>query len=91
VPAEDRTHLQRSPVIHVTRFVMYTLDFCVHVLAPAGEYLTEGLTARCGQVLPIDVFQHDQPPPGSPCESCRLMCLESFIAGGSSRTSGPAD
>jgi hypothetical protein len=69
---------------------MSTRDLCVHVLAPAGEHSTDGLTVRCGQVLPTDVIQHGQPPPGPPCESCRLMFLQSFIAGGSSsRNNGP--
>jgi hypothetical protein len=47
----------------------------------------DGLMARCGHALPTDVIEHDQPPPGSPCEPCRLMFLEDFTA---SRThSGP--
>jgi hypothetical protein len=50
----------------------------------------DGLTARCGQVLPTDVTVYDQPPPGSPCEPCRLMFLQDFTAGGSSRSSGAA-
>ena len=89
--AEDSSHPQRSPVIHLTRFVVSTRDFCVHVLAPVGEHSMDGLTARCGQVLANDVIQHDQPTPGSPCESCRLMFLESFIAGGNSCNRGLTD
>jgi hypothetical protein len=49
----------------------------------------DGLMARCGQVLPTDVIEHDQPSSGSPCEPCRLMFLEDFIAGGTARSSGP--
>jgi hypothetical protein len=52
---------------------------------------TDGLTARCGEVLRTDVIEHDQPPPGPLCESCRLMFLEDFTAGGSSRNSGAAN
>jgi hypothetical protein len=47
--------------------------------------------ARCGQVLPTDVIEHDQPPPGPPCEPCRLMFLEDFTADGTARNSGAAN
>ncbi|MGH3780006.1 MAG: hypothetical protein ACRDRO_05060 [Pseudonocardiaceae bacterium] len=69
---------------------MSTRDWCVHVLAPAGEYSTDELTACCGQVFSTEVI-HDQPPPGTVCEPCRLMFLDSFTAGSSSRTSVPSD
>jgi hypothetical protein len=51
----------------------------------------DGLMARCGHALPADVIEHDQPPPGSPCEPCRLMFLEDFTAGGIARNSGPTN
>jgi hypothetical protein len=82
-------HLQRFPVIRLTRFARSTRDSCVHVVAPAGEHSMDGLMARCGHALPTDVIEHDQPPPGSPCEPCRLMFLEDFTAGGTARNSGP--
>jgi hypothetical protein len=37
VQAEDSNPLA-IPVIDLTRFAMSTRDFCVHVLAPAGEH-----------------------------------------------------
>jgi len=91
VRAGEGAHLQRSPVIGLTRFARSTRDRCVHVLMPVGADSTGGHTARCGQVLPAEVIVYDQPPPGRPCESCRLMFLEDFTADGSSRTSGAAD
>jgi hypothetical protein len=51
----------------------------------------DGLTARCGQVLPTDVIEHDQPQPGSPCEPCRLMFLQDFTIGAAARNSGPTN
>ena len=78
-------------MIGLTRFARSTRDGCVHVVAPAGEHSTDGLTARCGQVLPTEVIEHDQPLPGPPCEPCRLMFLEDFTAGGRSRSSGAAN
>jgi hypothetical protein len=80
-----------SDLIGLTRFARSTRDSCVHVVAPAGEHSTDGLTARCGQVLSPDVIEHDRPPPGPPCERCRLMFLEDFTAGGAARNSGPTD
>jgi hypothetical protein len=87
--AGDGAHLQRSPAIGVTRFARSNRDRCVHVLMPAGADSTDGHTARCGQVLPAEAIEHDQPPPGPPCEPCRLMFLEDFTADGSAQTSGP--
>jgi hypothetical protein len=91
VRAGDGAHCQRLPVIGLTRFARSTRDSCVHVVAPAGEHSADGLTARCGQVLPTDVIEHDQPPPGPPCEPCRLMFLQDFTAGGTARNSGPTN
>jgi hypothetical protein len=59
------------------RWVVSPLDFCVHLL-PEGGHLSGGLTARCGHQLPTAVHQLDQPPPGSPCEGCRLIFLADF-------------
>ncbi|MGH3671668.1 MAG: hypothetical protein ACRDSH_13705 [Pseudonocardiaceae bacterium] len=87
--AGDGADLPRSPVIGVSRFARSTRDRCVHVLMPAGAGSADGHTARCGHVLPAEVIVHDQPPPGAPCELCRLMFLEDFTADGSSRTTGP--
>lgn len=59
------------------RWAVSPLDFCVHLL-PEGGHLPGGLTARCGHQLPTAVHQLDQPPPGAPCESCRLIVLADF-------------
>jgi hypothetical protein len=59
------------------RWVVSPLDFCVHLL-PEGGHLSGGLTARCGHLLPTAVHQLDQPPPGAPCEGCRLIFLADF-------------
>ena len=58
------------------RFAISTPDGAVHLLQ--GEYSVGGLGARCGVVLPIAAIQHDQPPPGPPCESCRVLFLADF-------------
>jgi hypothetical protein len=55
------------------RWAVSPLDFCVHLLPEGG-----GLTARCGHLLPTAVHQLDQPPPGAPCEDCRLILLADF-------------
>jgi hypothetical protein len=69
---------QECPVTHAARrWVVSPLDFCVHLL-PEGGHLSGGLTARCGHQLPTAVHQLDQPPPGSPCEGCRLIFLADF-------------
>jgi hypothetical protein len=43
-----------------------------------GGHLPGGLTARCGHLLPTAIHQLDQPPPGPPCEDCRLILLADF-------------
>lgn len=67
-----------------TRWAMSRLDFCVHLLVPAAGHSTDVLTARCGRLLPMSVTQHDQPPPGPPCERCRLIFLADAAARDSS-------
>jgi hypothetical protein len=56
------------------RWAISPLDSDVHLLldpdGPRGE-----VRARCGQLLPTDTQVHDQPPPGPPCESCRVIYL----------------
>lgn len=42
----------------------------VHLLDQRGV-----LPARCGHLLPIVVYQYDQPPPGPPRERCRQISL----------------
>lgn len=59
------------------RWAVSPLDFCVHLLHEGG-HRPGGLTARCGHLLPTAVNQHDQPPPGAPCEGCRLIFLADF-------------
>lgn len=58
-------------------------DCCVHLL-PEGDHLPSGLTARCGHQLPTAVRQCGQPPPGPPCEGCRLIFLADFALCGMS-------
>ena len=38
-----------------------------------------------------DVTRHDQPPPGPPCQPCRLMFREGFTTGESSYSSMPTE
>lgn len=60
------------------RWVVSPLDLSVHMVLPEGDHPPGGLKARCAAVLSTVVNQHDQPPPGPPCESCRLMFLADF-------------
>ncbi|MGH3769191.1 MAG: hypothetical protein ACRDTX_29275 [Pseudonocardiaceae bacterium] len=47
-----------------------------HLVAPEGcDHSPGGLNVRCGAVLPIATVPYDQPPPGPPCESCRVLFL----------------
>ncbi|MDQ2883425.1 MAG: hypothetical protein M3Y48_20260 [Actinomycetota bacterium] len=63
------------------RWALSSLDFCVHLVEPESDHPPAGvLTARCGQLLATVVHQHDQPPPGPPCERCRLIFLADFTA-----------
>ncbi len=70
---------QECPVTRATRrWAVDPLDFCVHLL-PEGSHLPpDVLTARCGHQLPTAARQLDQPPPGPPCEGCRLIFLADF-------------
>jgi len=52
------------------------LEGAVHLLD--GDHPAGGLTARCGAALPTDTHRHDQPPPGPPCEDCRMIFLADF-------------
>ncbi len=52
------------------------LDHSVHLLMSQGP--SGGLTARCGHLLPPDTHRCDQPPPGPPCENCRLIFVAEF-------------
>lgn len=54
------------------------VDSCVHLLVREGEHLTGVVQARCGVLLPTDVPQLDQPPPGPPCEPCRQIFIADF-------------
>lgn len=60
------------------RWAVSPLDFCVHMVSMENDHPPDGLKARCAAVLPTVVNQHDQPPPGPPCERCRLMFLADF-------------
>ncbi|MGH3782784.1 MAG: hypothetical protein ACRDRO_19740 [Pseudonocardiaceae bacterium] len=57
--------MNRSPA----RWVLSPADCQVHLLAPGGQDGTSARTARCGASLAAAI-QHDQPPPGPPCEGC---------------------
>jgi hypothetical protein len=59
-------------------WVISPLDRAVHLLVPEGEHPRGVLTARCGHRLPTAAHQHDQPPPGPPCEPCRVSFLADF-------------
>lgn len=60
------------------RWMLSPMDACVHLMALTGAHPAGVLPARCGHLLPTAVHQHDQPPPGPPCEHCRLMFLADF-------------
>jgi hypothetical protein len=62
-------------VIRSTRWAISPLDYTVHLLVSEGDQPLGVLQARCGHLLPTVVHQLDQPPPGSPCEDCRLIFL----------------
>jgi hypothetical protein len=69
---------QGCPVTGSARWAVSPRDFCVHLLSPEGGHLPGLLKARCGHLLPTAVNQHDQPPPGPPCEPCRVIFLADF-------------
>ncbi|MGH3548266.1 MAG: hypothetical protein ACRDQU_09160 [Pseudonocardiaceae bacterium] len=80
---------QRSPR-RVARWALSPADCEVHLLARDGEAGTDcasefaisgtsALTARCGASLAAAAIQHDQPPPGPPCEGCSRIYLEEFF------------
>jgi hypothetical protein len=62
-------------VIRSTRWAISSLDCAVHLLVSEGDEPLGVLQARCGHLLPTVVHQLDQPPPGPPCEDCRLIFL----------------
>jgi hypothetical protein len=67
------------------RWAASPLDSYVHLLLEGGP-LSGVLTARCGHQLTTVVNQHDQPPPGPPCEWCRLAFLADFTTGDSAHS-----
>lgn len=67
-------------MIGPARWALSPLDCCVHLLVPSDDQPTSVLTARCGASLEMRATQHDQPPPGPPCEGCRLVFLADFNA-----------
>lgn len=67
--------MRRAPA----RWALSPLDCQVHLLVPSGEQDTiVALKARCGTSLPGVAIQHDQPPPGPPCEACTRVFLAEF-------------
>lgn len=69
-----------SLVITSARWVLSKRDFCVHLIPPASTQPVDVVLARCGHEMPADVHVYDQPPPGPPCERCRLIFLADFAA-----------
>ncbi len=53
-----------------------------------GEHPIGRLRARCGAALDLTVIQHDQPPHGPPCETCRLIFIADHAARDSSTAQG---
>ncbi|MGH3777292.1 MAG: hypothetical protein ACRDRR_16450 [Pseudonocardiaceae bacterium] len=70
------------PVSRFGLFAMSPVDSCVHLLTPEGDQCPDALTARCGLLLTTVTTCHDQPPPGPPCEQCRLIFLAEASAPG---------
>lgn len=58
----------------MTRWAMSHWDSRVHLLTEE-QVLVGVLTTRCALPLPTDAHRHDQPPPGSSCERCRLIFI----------------
>jgi hypothetical protein len=61
-------------------------DRVVHLL----DHTLGGRTARCGALLPTDTHWYDQPPPGPPCEDCRVIYLADFAPPQRARPGGRA-
>ncbi|MGH3841487.1 MAG: hypothetical protein ACRDS0_08615 [Pseudonocardiaceae bacterium] len=55
------------------------LDHQVHLLVCQDGHPASGgpHRARCGHLVPT-VTPHDQPPPGTPYESCRQLFITDF-------------
>lgn len=60
------------------RWALSPLDTRVHMVTPTVKRSQGVLTARCGHLLPTATHDYDQPPPGAPCERCRLLFLADF-------------
>ncbi len=60
------------------RWALSSLDTRVHMVTPTLKRSQGDLTARCGHLLPTATHDYDQPPPGAPCERCRLLFLADF-------------
>jgi hypothetical protein len=67
-------------MIRSTRWALSKKDLCVHLIPPASERPADAVSARCGHEMPADAHDYDQPPPGPPCERCRLIFLTDFAA-----------
>lgn len=59
------------------RWALSPVDHSVHLLGLPGT-TPEALMARCGHRLPTGTHQHEQPPPGPPCERCRVIFITDF-------------
>ena len=73
---------------HPARWALSPLNCKVHLLAPSDENPINVLKARCGALLAIVAIQHDQPPPGPPCERCHLIYLADLTARDTSNSQG---
>ncbi|MGH3840728.1 MAG: hypothetical protein ACRDS0_04655 [Pseudonocardiaceae bacterium] len=65
------------------RWALSPLDTRVHMVTLTVKRSKRVLTARCGHLLPTATHDYDQPPPGAPCERCRLLFLADFATGAS--------
>lgn len=75
------------PVIRSSARWAVSPDRVVHLL----DHRLGGRTARCGALLATDTHRYDQPPPGPPCEDCRVIYLADFAAHPDpGRRAGPA-
>lgn len=67
-------------VIRSARWALSKQDFCVHLLPSEGKRPADVVVARCGHEMVAEVHEYDQPPPGPPCECCRLIFLADVAA-----------
>ncbi|MGH3985681.1 MAG: hypothetical protein ACREX8_04905 [Gammaproteobacteria bacterium] len=79
--------VQGRAVSRAPRWARSPLDYRMHLLLPEGDHPSGLLKARCGHLLLMVITQHDQPPPGLPCERCGRIFLAD-VAGRASQSQG---